>query len=66
MITHLRDSDWIPIAEQVTLETDPAKLAILVEQLCCALDGWTKPALPSTEQNRRGQMEATPRRAITD
>ena len=54
MITHSQDRDWIPIAEQVSLETDSAKLAILIEQLCCALDGPKKAALRSTDQNRRG------------
>jgi hypothetical protein len=30
--------DWRPIAEQVTKETDPEKLSILLVQLCRALD----------------------------
>jgi hypothetical protein len=30
--------DWISIAQQVTAETNPAKLIALVDQLCCALD----------------------------
>jgi hypothetical protein len=38
MAVHLRDEDWRSIAEQTTGEMDPAKLLILVEKLCCALD----------------------------
>jgi hypothetical protein len=40
MAVHLRDrdEDWRSIAEQTTNEMDPAKLLILVEKLCCALD----------------------------
>jgi hypothetical protein len=33
-----QDRNWISIAEQASVETDPAKLAILVKRLCCALD----------------------------
>jgi len=36
------DGDWRSIAEQTSKETDPAKLMILVEKLCCALDGVRK------------------------
>ena len=52
MITEFQDRQWISIAEQVSVETDFAKLAILVEQLCCALDGRKKAALPLTSQSR--------------
>jgi hypothetical protein len=38
MITSLEDSNWVSIAEQLSIEMDEAKLAILVKQLCCALD----------------------------
>ena len=31
--------EWKRIAEQITKETDPAKLALLVKELCAALDG---------------------------
>jgi hypothetical protein len=46
------DGDWRSIAEQTSKETDPAKLMILVEKLCCALDGVRKeksqlPAIPT-------------------
>jgi hypothetical protein len=30
--------DWISIEYQVSVETESAKLAILVTRLCCALD----------------------------
>ena len=33
------DRDWQSIAEQASKELDSAKLSILVEKLCCALDG---------------------------
>ena len=39
MVQHLGDADWRSIAEQASKETDPAKLTILVEKLCCALEG---------------------------
>ena len=54
MITHPQDREWMSIARQASVEMDPAKLAILVEQLCAALDGRTKAALLSTDPNRRG------------
>jgi hypothetical protein len=39
MDPHLGDGDWRSIAEQTSNEMDPAKLMILVEKLCRALDG---------------------------
>jgi hypothetical protein len=39
MTPHLGEGDWLSIAEQASKEMDPAKLTILVEQLCCALEG---------------------------
>ena len=39
MTPHLGDGDWLSIAEQASTEMDPAKLTILVEKLCCALEG---------------------------
>ena len=50
MITHSQDQNWISIAERVTVEMDSAKLAILVERLCGALDDRKKSALPLTGQ----------------
>jgi hypothetical protein len=38
MAAQLGDGDWRAIAEQVSKETDPAKLMILVANLCCALE----------------------------
>ena len=38
MPTPSQGSNWMSIAEQVTVEMDSAKLAILVEQLCGALE----------------------------
>jgi hypothetical protein len=53
MITHSPDRAWISIAEQVRVEKDSAKLAILVERLCCALNDRKKAALPLTGQTNR-------------
>jgi hypothetical protein len=39
MTPHLGDGDWQSIAEQASKEMDPAKLTILVEKLCHALEG---------------------------
>ena len=38
MITSREDRSWVSIAEQLSVEMDEAKLAILIKQLCCALD----------------------------
>jgi hypothetical protein len=35
----LGNGNWRPIAEQASKEMDPAKLTILIEKLCCALEG---------------------------
>ncbi|MGA8838635.1 MAG: hypothetical protein WCF74_01780 [Candidatus Sulfotelmatobacter sp.] len=57
MAARLRDGDWRSIAEQICNEKDPAKLLILVEKLCCALDGKPTeksqlPAIPTGNQPR--------------
>ena len=39
MAPHFGDGDWQSIAEQASKEMDPAKLTILVEKLCRALEG---------------------------
>jgi len=51
MITSREDSNWVSIAEQLSLEMDEAKLAILVKQLCCALDARHGP--PTRDQTKR-------------
>ncbi len=51
MVSRLGDGDWRCIAEQTSKETDPAKLMILVEKLCCALDG---------ERGEKSQLAAIP------
>ena len=38
MTTSRADSNWVSIAERASKEMDEAKLAILIKQLCCALD----------------------------
>jgi hypothetical protein len=40
-----QDQEWYFIAEQASKETDPAKLARLVSQLCDALEKRTRPHL---------------------
>jgi|ERR1700722_266524 len=46
MAPQITDQKWYSIAEQASKETDPAKLTILVDQLCGALDeGGRPPAL---------------------
>jgi len=59
MITFREDSNWVSIAEQLCLEMDEAKLAILVKQLCCALDARHGP--PTQDQTKRAieQIAAT-------
>ena len=46
-----KDRLWYSIAEQASKETDPAKLAILVAQLCSALDECEEPPTPSKHSN---------------
>lgn len=38
MARHARDQEWYSIAEQLSKEMDSAKLMMLVDQLCSALD----------------------------
>jgi hypothetical protein len=59
MITPREDSNWVSIAEQLSIEMDEAKLAILVKQLCCALDARHGP--PTQDQAKRDieQIAAT-------
>ena len=51
MITPSEDSNWVSIAEQLSTEMDEAKVAILVKQLCCALDDRQGP--PTQDQTER-------------
>lgn len=39
MALHLEEGDWRPLAEQASKEMDAQKLTILIEKLCCALEG---------------------------
>jgi hypothetical protein len=53
MALYLKNEDWRLIAEQVSNETDPAKLTLLVEQLCHALDDREKgPQLERRQENK--------------
>jgi len=51
MITSREDRNWASIAEQLSVEVDEAKLAILVKRLCCALDARQGP--PTQDQATR-------------
>ena len=51
MITSREDSNWVSIAEQLSIEMDEAELAILVKRLCCALDARQGP--PTQDQAKR-------------
>jgi hypothetical protein len=53
MIQNFGDETWRPIAEQVITEMNPKKLAILLVQLCHALD-----EREELEQHRRNQAKA--------
>jgi hypothetical protein len=55
MITPSEDRNWVSIAEQLSVEMDEAKLAILVKRLCCALDDRDGPAGNET----KGDTEQT-------
>ena len=50
MIMHSQDVDWVSIAEQVSVEMDSAKLAILVKRFCHALDARGAPAEDETKK----------------
>jgi hypothetical protein len=50
MAPHLGDTDWRSIAEQASKEMDPAKMLILVEKLCCALEA---------DRRQKSQLAAT-------
>jgi hypothetical protein len=51
MITSREDNNWVSIAEQLSTEMDEAKLAILVKQLCSALDA--RQGSPTQDQTTR-------------
>jgi hypothetical protein len=54
MALYLKNEDWRAIAEQVSNEMDPAKLTILVAQLCRALNGGSdnKPQVMGNKENQ--------------
>jgi hypothetical protein len=47
-------SNWLHIAEQASKETDSAKLAVLVTNLCRAIDGERQEKSLQHMQNRSG------------
>jgi hypothetical protein len=46
MAPHHTDQKWYSLAEEASKETDPAKLTILVDKLCSALDEDRKKSIP--------------------
>jgi hypothetical protein len=53
MAPHLGNEDWRSLAEQASKEMDPARLTMLVEKLCCALEG---------ERSEKSRLAETPTR----
>jgi hypothetical protein len=51
MALYLKNDDWRLIAEDICTETDPAKLTLLVDLLCRALDGESD-ATPRAERQK--------------
>ena len=43
MFPDMKDQQWRSIAEQASKEMDSAKLSLLVEQLCAAMDERKRP-----------------------
>jgi hypothetical protein len=52
MITSREDSNWVSIAEQLSIEMDEAKLAILIKRLCHALDARRGPPTQRPDEER--------------
>jgi hypothetical protein len=50
MATHSEKKDWQSIAEEASKEKNPAKLMILVKQLCSALEERKNGGSPLTSQ----------------
>ena len=50
MTTH--GADWASIAKQASVEMNPAKLTILVEQLCIVLDRRNEAVAPTTPDDQ--------------
>jgi len=60
MAPHLGDGDWLFIAEQASKEMDPAKLMILVEKLCHALEGKRRETSQFTATYTENEPESLP------
>jgi hypothetical protein len=52
MAPNPKDQKWCSLAEQTSTETDQAKLMILVNQLCAALDERMQPHAVETSDAR--------------
>lgn len=56
---YLKNEDWRLIAEDICSEKDPAKLTLLVDLLCRALDGESD-ATPLPERQKENAAEPFP------
>jgi hypothetical protein len=61
-----QDRNWISIAEQASVETDPAKLAILVKRLCRALDECGTRAEDETKRESQQIVASCPGSVVDD
>ena len=59
MALYLKNDDWRLIAEDICTETDPAKLTLLVDLLCRALDGESD-APPRPERQKENLAKPFP------
>ena len=59
MALYLKNENWRLIAEDICTETDPAKLTLLVNMLCRALDGESD-ATPRLERQKENRAKPFP------
>jgi hypothetical protein len=59
MALYLKNEDWRLIAEEISTETDPAKLTLLVDLLCRVLDGESD-APPRPERQKENPAKPFP------
>jgi hypothetical protein len=59
MALYLKNEDWRLIAQDICTETDPARLTLLVDLLCRALDGESD-AAPRPERQKENPAKPFP------
>ena len=59
MALYLKKEDWRLIAQDICTETDPAKLTLLVDLLCRALDGESD-ATPGPQRQKENPAKPFP------